>query len=88
TSSPDVTLKPDRTLKIDDGALDATLAVADVTVHSDNPCAPKTAKVYAVARPNKNTTPTVLVLLTDQGILDAVSGADAMKILTSMRPDQ
>jgi hypothetical protein len=83
----DVKLEPARQIKIADGKVAATLSVADVTIPaSTNPCVPKTAKVYAAAVSTSDTGSVILVLFADQGVSNALSDADAQKIMTSMRP--
>ncbi|MBV8932776.1 MAG: hypothetical protein JOZ47_23490 [Kutzneria sp.] len=88
-----VGLEPVKQIMVDDGKTPATLAIADiVTPASGDPCAAKTQKVYVAARPataqSDSGGSVFLVLAADQGVPGALSEADAMKILTSMRPDQ
>jgi hypothetical protein len=85
---PDVTVEPSQHIKIADGKIDATLAVADVTPHSTNPCSPPSAKVYVASVAPQSTGSVILVLFADQGVPNALSADDAMKIMTSMRPSE
>jgi len=90
TAPPEVAMEPPRSVPVSDGTRQATLAVADVTVHRTNLCGPKTAKAYvaAVSSRDRNVSSgsTVLVLLADQDVPDALSDVDAMRIMTSLRP--
>ncbi|AHH94926.1 hypothetical protein GCM10010174_35310 [Kutzneria viridogrisea] len=82
----DITLEPSKTIRVADGATEAVLAVADATLHIDDACFPKTAKVYTAAVKTKQAGSVLLVLFADQGVPGAISEADAVKIMTSMRP--
>ncbi|MBV9847447.1 MAG: hypothetical protein JOZ47_20600 [Kutzneria sp.] len=87
-AAPQVAMEPPKTLPVDDGMKQATIAIADITVHDTDSCGAKTAKVYVSAVSAHDTTEpgsALLVLLTDQGIPDAVGDDDAMKILASER---
>ena len=85
--APDVKSEPSQQIKIADGKVAATLSIADVTSPpSTNPCTPPTAKVYAAAVSTSNSGSVILVLFADQGVPNALSNNDAMKIMTSMRP--
>ncbi|MBV9847449.1 MAG: hypothetical protein JOZ47_20610 [Kutzneria sp.] len=84
---PEVTLEPSKAIKVADGKVDATLAVADVTQPAaTDPCTAKTAKVYATAVTGNQNGSVLLVLYADQGVPGALGDADVMKIMTSMRP--
>jgi hypothetical protein len=85
--APDVKAEPAKQIKISDGKVSATLSVADVTTpKSANPCTPPSAKVYAAAVKTSDTGSVILVLFADQGVPNALTDDDAMKIMTSMRP--
>jgi hypothetical protein len=85
--APDVKSEPAKQIKISDGKVTATLSVADVTTpKSTNTCTPPNAKVYAAAVKTSDTGSVILVLFADQGVPNALTDADAMKIMTSMRP--
>jgi hypothetical protein len=85
--APDVKLESSQQIKIADGKVTATLSIADVTTpKSTNPCTPPNAKVYAAAVSTSNSGSVILVLFADQGVPNALSADDAMKIMTSMRP--
>jgi hypothetical protein len=83
---PDITLEPSKTIKVADGKVSAVLAIADVTPHSTgDACSPPTAKVYVASVGPQSGGSVMLVLFADQGIPNAVSNSDAMKIMTSVR---
>ncbi|GAA3438761.1 hypothetical protein [Kutzneria kofuensis] len=85
--APDVKMEPSKQIKIADGKITATLSVADVTTpQSTNPCTPPSAKVYAAAVKTSDTGSVILVLFADQGVPNALSDDDAMKIMATMRP--
>jgi hypothetical protein len=82
-----LSLEAPKQIKVADGKIDATLVVADLTLNVDDPCTPKTAKVYATAvTSSDNKGSVLLVLFADEGVPNAVSDSDAMKIMSSMRP--
>ncbi|QUQ68106.1 hypothetical protein [Kutzneria sp. CA-103260] len=83
----DVKVEPSQQIKIADGKVNATLAIADVAIPaSADPCVPRSAKVYAAAVSTSDTGSVILVLFADQGVPNALSDDDAKKIMTSMRP--
>jgi hypothetical protein len=84
---PTVAAEPAKQIKISDGKVSATLSVVDVTTpKSTNPCTAPNAKVYAAAVKTSDTGSVILVLFADQGVPNALTDDDAMKIMTSMRP--
>jgi hypothetical protein len=85
--APGLTPEASKQIKVADGKIDATLAIVDVAVPaSTSPCSSQTAKVYAAAVPTQNGGSVLLVLFAQQGVPNALSDDDAMKIVSSMRP--
>ncbi|MEV6604700.1 hypothetical protein [Kutzneria sp. NPDC051319] len=85
--APDVKLDPSKQIKISDGKVSATLSVAEVTPpKATNTCTPPSAKVYTAAVKTSDTGSVILVLFADQGVPNALTDDDAMKIMSSMRP--
>jgi hypothetical protein len=84
-SAPTVTLGA--TQAISAGGVSAQEATATVAVHDGaNACSPPRGVVHAVAVPLKSGGVSVLVVIADQGVADAMPDADLQKIAASARP--
>jgi hypothetical protein len=84
-SAPTVTLGATQTISA--GGVSAQESTATVTVHDGaNACSPPRGIVHAVAVPLKSGGVSVLVVIADQGVADAMPDADLQKIAASARP--